>query len=87
MEELIGKKKENNKITKFVLFISVLILFKIVMEQVLRPENDVFLVAVRILTFFVSLLTSGIILTFLKPESVQILIWPLCFIAVLMMIL
>ncbi len=87
MENSIRKNKENSKITKFILFICVLIVVGTTMEFIFKPENDVLLITLRIFTFLISLFAAGAILAFSKPEVVKIIIWPLCIFAIFLVLL
>ena len=87
MQNIISKNRENNKLTKFLLFICVLVIVENTSEFALRPEKDVFLITLRILGFIISLFITGTILAYSKPEIVNIIIWPLCIIAILLVLL
>jgi len=69
------KDKEYSKITKFILFICVLILLNAASVYALKPENDIFLITTRIVTFLISLFLTAAILVFSKPAIVNIILW------------
>jgi len=69
------EKQEHSKGIKFILFCSVLILTIVFGETTFKiPENDFFLILQRILYFILSLITSGIILTYLSKNIIWVIV-------------
>jgi hypothetical protein len=72
------RKYDHNKISKFLLLILNLVWITVAIDRtVSMPDNDVIFIISKIFIFLIALIVTGAMLAFIKPPTINFMLWPI----------